>query len=200
MSQYRQHLQYKYESLKLTSPDEMLDCCSNQYISLTLLKIDKRTETDSLKVTENEKGDGETLLEALDVGSEKKRIILFEGGPGMGKSTLAINICKQWANGELLQGYDAVILLPLRDPEIQEAKNISNLLLVNGEMKEAVLNEITRNNGERVCFILEGYDELPYHLQKASVFFKLIEKLPKCTIIYTSRPEACADLRSSYCL
>ena len=31
----------------------------------------------------------------------------------MGKSTLAIEICKCWADGELLEEYDAVILLPL---------------------------------------------------------------------------------------
>ena len=45
----------------------------------------------------------------------------------MGKSTLAINICKCWAEGSLLQTYNVVILLTLRDPEILAAKIISNL-------------------------------------------------------------------------
>ena len=48
----------------------------------------------------------------------------------MGKTTLAINICKCWAKNELLQSYDAVVLLTLRDPEIQEAKTIGDLLLL----------------------------------------------------------------------
>ena len=97
MDQYRQHLQYKYELLKLTSPDEMLDCCSSQYISLTL-EVDKQLSP----VDKNEKGDEVTLSEALDVTNKKEKVVLFEGGPGMGKSTLAVNICKQWAKGDLL--------------------------------------------------------------------------------------------------
>ena len=199
MNHYRQHLQCKYESLRLTSPDEMLDCCSSQYISLTLVKAGEETKTNSRYINENERDGNVTLTEALDVESEKQNVILFEGAAGMGKSTLAINICKQWAKGDLLQGYDAVILLPLRDPEIQDAKGVGDLLLVSGEMKERVLKEITINNGERVCFIFEGYDELPQPLQKVPVFAKLTEKLPKCTLIYTSRPEACADLRTIAC-
>ena len=194
MDQYRQHLQYKYELLKLTSPDEMLDCCSSQYISLTL-EVDELAKKLS-SVSKNKKGDEVTLSEALDVINKKERVILFEGGPGMGKSTLAINICKRWAKGDLLQHYDAVILLPLRDPEIQDAKNIGDLLLIDGEMKEKVLNEITNNNGERTCFIFEGYDELPHPLRKKPIFTKLTERLPKCTLIYTSRPEASIDVRS----
>ena len=92
-----------------------------------------------------------------------------------------------------------MILLPLRDPEIQDAKNIGDLLLVNGEMKENVLTEITNNNGERICFIFEGYDELPPPMRKRQIFARLTERLPKCTLIYTSRPEAIIDVRSISC-
>ena len=59
-----------------------------------------------------------TIADVLDVKEEENKVILIEGGPGMGKSTLAIKICKCWADGELLKEYDAVILLPLCDPEI----------------------------------------------------------------------------------
>jgi len=131
--------------------------------------------------------DNFTLAEALNVEDYKKKVILILGGPGMGKSTLAINICKQWAGGNLLQGYDAVLLLLLRDPEVQEAKDL--LLALNDEIRENIYKEITYSNGEKICFILEGYDELPYKLRQSSVFTKLMEKLPKCTIMYTSRPD-----------
>ena len=43
--------------------------------------------------------------------------------------------------------------------------------------------------------LLEGFDELPHHLQNSSIFSKLSEKLPECTLAYTSRPEACDKLR-----
>ena len=192
MSTYRKFLQSKYKSLKLISIDEQLDCSSSKYVSLTLVKIDRQGRTTS---TENRRGDSITLSEALDVEREEK-VILIKGDPGVGKSTLAINICKCWVEGSLLQTYNAVILLTLRDPEIQAAKTISDLLLTEGKLRESVLEEIIGCLGERICFLLEGYDELPEQLRKSSVFTKLKEKLPNCTLVYTSRPEACDKLES----
>jgi len=88
----------------------------------------------------------------------------------MGKSTLAIKICKSWADDELLQEYDAIILLPLRDPEIQAANNIGDLLLIASKnQRDLLYDEITASEGDKVCFIFEGYDELPDELRRASV-------------------------------
>ena len=79
----------------------------------------------------------------------------------------------------------------MHDPEIQEAKTISDLLLIPGdETRWAVLNHNGECFGKGICFILEGYDELPPLLQNSTIFTKLVEKFPKCTVIYTSRPEA----------
>ena len=210
MSKYRQQLKNKYDSLSLGSPEELLECKSSRYVSLLLTKFDKK-----LKREREESVSGQlnnimmrniplssadtrplTIADVLNVKEEKNKVILIEGGPGMGKSTLAIKICKCWADGELLKEYDAVILLPLRDPEIQAANNIDDLLLVeNKNEREVLYDEITASEGDKVCFIFEGYDELPEQLRKAPVFAKLKEKLPKCTLIYTSRPEACNQLR-----
>ena len=196
MSTYRKFLQSKYKSLELVSIDEQLDCSSSKYVSLTLVKIDKQGRTTS---TPNRKGDIITLSEALDVEGEIKKVILIKGDPGMGKSTLAINICKCWAEGSLLQTYNAVILLTLRDPEIQAAKTISDLLLTAGKLRENVFEELIDHSGEGICFLLEGYDELPEKLRKSSLFTKLKETLPNCTLVYTSRPGACAKLESVAC-
>ncbi|XP_065917658.1 protein NLRC3-like [Dysidea avara] len=194
MRKYCQYLKGRYRSLELICIDEQLDCSSSKYVSLTLVKIDRQGRTTS---TENRRGDSITLSEALGVEGEIKKVILIKGDPGMGKSTLAINICKCWAEGSLLQTYNAVILLTLRDPEIQAAKTITDLLLtVDEELKENVLKDIMSNFGEGVCFILEGYDELPQQLHRYSVFTKLRVQLPNCTIVYTSRPEACDKLES----
>ena len=190
MKTYQEHLKSLYKSLELISPLEMLDCFSTQYINLTMCKGEEDNYPNFM-FQRNERCDSVTLVEALDVDGQERKVVLILGGPGMGKSTLAINICKQWAEGSLLQGYDAVVLLLLRDQEVQGAKTIKDLLqTLNDDLREIVYKEIVKNNGEKVCFIFEGYDELPYHLQKASVFTKLIEKLPKCTLVYTSRPEA----------
>ena len=195
MGNYQQYLKSKYKVLELTSPDEMLDCSSAEYVDLTLIKNRQRQR---IRQVQDGDGDGVTLSEALDVEGEEKRIILIEGGPGMGKSTLAINICKCWAEGKLLQSCDAVILLPLREKEIQEAKTLGDLLLViDDEMRKDLSKEILKSNGEKVCFICEGFDELPFHLRKSSLIANLIQELPKCTVLYTSRPEAYSGLKAT---
>ena len=209
MSKYRQQLQNKYKLLSFCSPEELLECKSSRYVNLLLAKFDKRKRVREelvsghlsniiMRSIPSSSPDTRplTLVDILNVKEEENKVILIEGGPGMGKSTLAIEICKCWADGELLEEYEAVILLPLRDPEIQAANNIKDLLLViDDELREIVHKEITKSGGEGICFLLEGYDELPHHLRNTSVFSKLSEKLPNCTMVYTSRPEACDQLR-----
>ena len=127
MEKYREYFECKYESLELTSIDEKLNCSALEYINLTLVKADEQERTSS---EEDQRLSGiVTLSEALDVEGEKKKVILINGDPGVGKTTLAINICKRWAEGSLFQSYDAVILLPLRDPGIQKSKTVGDLLL-----------------------------------------------------------------------
>ena len=213
MSKYQEHLKIKYNLLPLSSPEELLECSSSEYVTLLLKRFNEQTQTlkqnlisapidhlfsKSFHSNKRTKGEGEclTLADVLDVRGKNNKVILIEGGPGMGKSTLAIKLCKSWADGELLQEYDVVILLPLRDPEIQEAKNIKDLLLTEDEeLRDEVYKEIVKEGGNGVCFMLEGFDELPQKLRSAPVFSKLADKLPRCTLVYTSRPEACDKLR-----
>ena len=86
MNYYQDYLKYKYDSLELVSPDEMLDCFSSQYIDLILIKDNKskpirgtRSIADGKNVGVEVKQDGDseyvTLSEALDVEKEKKKII-----------------------------------------------------------------------------------------------------------------------------
>ena len=59
-------------------------------------------------------------------------------------------------DGELLQEYDAVILPTLRDPKIQVAKHIEDLLLhPDNDFRANVCKEMIEENGNRVCLILE---------------------------------------------
>ena len=65
------------------------------------------------------------LKNLFKVIQNERKLVLLEGAPGSGKSTLAIHICQKWGRGELFQMFKFVILVRLRNPEIQQAKCIS---------------------------------------------------------------------------
>ena len=120
-------------------------------------------------------------------------IILIEGAPGSGKSTLTVHICQRWGKGELFQQFTVVILVQLRDPAVQRQQTIADLLPV--ENAEEIAAELTATNGRGVLWVLDGWDELPPHLQQKSIFRHLIEEmLSECSVIVTSRPISSGDL------
>ena len=57
------------------------------------------------------------------------RVILIEGAPGGGKSTLALHICHQWAQyASFIDRFDIVVLAYLRDQAIQNATTLADIL------------------------------------------------------------------------
>ena len=131
-----------------------------------------------------------TVDDILTAGYQK--IVLIEGDPGAGKTTITFNICKQWAEGKSLTE-ELVFLIPLRDKYYQKVKNLNELFTVLGcpEMKEYA----QQNSGKGLVFILDGWDELPDRLQSQSFFHGIIFKksaLTCSTIIVTSR-HSCSD-------
>ena len=48
----------------------------------------------------------------------KRKVVLLEGPPGCGKSTLSVFISQKWEEGELFTEYQLVILIRLRDPAV----------------------------------------------------------------------------------
>ena len=147
---------------------------------------------------------GEIFKEAKEMG--KRKVILMEGAPGCGKSTLSIFISQQWGDGKLFQEFEAVILVRLRDPAVQSARNIADLFPSNDDSVAATrqtLEKMNANCFQNVLFILDGWDELPSHLRKDSIFLDLIKPdlgqnkaLQESSVIVTSRPIASGDLHS----
>ena len=195
---YRNFLCQRYNNLAISaSSDEWLDYASPDYIDLTLVELGQNDDELMGSVEEiAAQHKTVTLAGLLQFPTEKERICLIEGGAGMGKTTLAIQLCKLWSKGQLFKQYSAFILVTLRDAGLQEAKSVKDLLLtLDVELRDEVFREITRDNGENICFIFEGYDELPSKLRKNRLFSKLTEDLPKCTLMYTSRPESCYNIK-----
>ena len=101
-----------------------------------------------------------------EIKKDQRRLVLMEGAPGSGKSTLSLFVCQQWTAGRLFQEYKLAILVRLRELVIQNAKNISELLPRQTEsMGQRISDEIISSNGKDILFILDGWNELPHNYQ-----------------------------------
>jgi len=131
--------------------------------------------------------------------SSHQQVILIEGAPGVGKTTFSWEFSKKWSRGEILQDHSILLLLPLRDNRLKEAKNLSDLFYhPNSELQQAVVPEITSSQGKGVAIWLEAWDELDHRpREETSVFLDLIHGriLPLATVFVTSRSWASEHLR-----
>ena len=124
--------------------------------------------------------------------------ILIEGHPGIGKTTLAKEICLQWANNKILTSDKLLLLLILRDPLLQKITSTDDLMkyILPMEHAQPVLSYLHTSNGAGVTFIIDGFDELGNELRHTSFFRELIEgdTLPNARVVVTSRPSVSACL------
>ena len=140
------------------------------------------------------------LQDILKSNDEKRKVVLLEGAPGSGKTTLTVHICQKWGKDELFHEYTVVVMVQLRNPELQKAQSIADLLPSRDTaMAEEMAAEIAAKDGKGVLWILDGWDELPTKLQQQSIFRHLITpptKSPtrKSAVIITSRPISSANL------
>ena len=123
------------------------------------------------------------------------KLIIIEGRPGSGKTTLIIEISRDWAKGVILQS-KLFFLVRLRMLSHGE-KKLTLLLMFSSLFEdlsasgllESLCSHITTSSGESAVFALDGLDEYSPG-SKDDFILKLITKrcLPKSTVIVTSRP------------
>ena len=145
-----------------------------QFIHLNMVSNEEEEEDDVLKskcLLLQLYGDAAAIkkkrrpMEMEDIGRREDQSvaqhILVEGSPGIGKTMFSWELCRQWAEGKMLQDRDIVLMLQLRSKRVREAKSLSNLFYHdNDSIKQEVLEHITSVDGRGMFLVLEGYDEL----------------------------------------
>lgn len=141
------------------------------------------------------------LKDIFKLDKAQRKVILIEGAPGSGKSMLAWNMCQKWQLGQMFQQFHLIVLVQLRDPAIQLASSLTDILPcgVNKLMAQDVSVKIIAAYGKGVLFVMDGWDELPLPLQQDSFFQKLIQcpcdlSLHLSSVVVTSRPVSSVDL------
>ena len=127
--------------------------------------------------------------------------VLVEGAPGVGKTTFAFELCKQWARGEILQEWGVVVIIKLRDQRSRTAQTINDLLYhPDPEIRQAV-TELVRQDGEGMLLILDGYDELTTKQRESGSVIQWLmsrELFSRSTLMVTSRPLATRTLHPNF--
>ena len=207
--QYKQFLKKCYRQ-PLPDDDKLLTTASKHYIELAVISKKGITRKQADEFTRKSlHGLTEEILRekapiALDhilkprEDGRPVRCVLVEGAPGIGKSTLAWEVCHKWEELESVKQYELVVLVRLREKKAQEARCLGDLLPCDAttNMKEllAAIGE-----GDGMLIVCDGFDELPREQrQEGSVYIDLLKGrlLAEATIIVTSRPSVSADLWS----
>ena len=144
----------------------------------------------------------EEILAPLE-RSKESTFILVEGAPGIGKTVLLKEIAYKWANRELLQKFELVLLVYLRDPSLQRIGSINDLLQLfckgdknATQIVNACAQYLFDNGGKTLTLLLDGYDEYPRDLQETSLIADILKRqvLPLCGLVVSSRPHASQHL------
>ena len=115
---------------------------------------------------------------------------------GIGKTTLANEICLKWArDGFLSEDFDVIALIPLRCVQQRSLEDVFVEFI-----GEEVYQELKRSAGSKCLIILEGLDEMSADNFESDRFFIRLTRhhtvLEESTVLVTSRPHACSKLNA----
>ena len=178
--------------------------CNPTFVNLVLIKQKAKSRCDYTI-----RGDVDDILEGKEVAEyeeifrkyKKGELVLIEGRPGSGKTTLVHKITQDWAYGKpILLGAKYVFLVTLRhlnyNKRDQSLSGIIDIFYDSEEIKEIVEHDLKDFGGNGACFIIDGLDEYQ-NKREDSVISQLINKevLRSSMVIVASRPVATHSLR-----
>ena len=197
-----------YSSLKVpTSKDDWPPIVSKTFINLALVKS---TNNQKKKVDFSVRGDADDIIVAKekveyeDVFREYRgsELILVEGRPGSGKTTLVHKIVKDWASGKIICKSKLMFLVKLR--LLNRDTSLGNILdgFYSAEKLKSVVRDIEGRDGvgDGTCFVFDGLDEYLSPNEEESYIHKLLDRslLAKCMIIVSSRPSATKQVHKDH--
>ena len=208
-----EYLRKRYRSMSPTPHETEIWFARCRYIKLALLEGEGlKTQHDNEYFDIVLKGHIELAmekgkkvpLELKDIFSKCKtpkdgrKLLVFEGPPGIGKSTLVLHICHNWEQKKLFSEFKWVIRVPLRDEAIQNASCLADIIPARSqEEARAIARVILDSLGSEGLLLFDGWDE---HSHCKTFLAELVENpdmfgLDLCTIVVTTRPVAADKLR-----
>ena len=167
----------------------------NLYTKLSVVKREKSRWIKTKKIVE--------LSDIFDEDEEPEsspRIILIEGSPGTGKTTLSLKLAYDWATGKMPNKFpevELVLLIKCRDMEdsIQESAKTQLLPWDNDQLRNALDSFI---HSGKIMLIIDGVDEIPKSSESHVVNLLNRKVLQNCYVVITSRQEKGMEVRK-YC-
>ena len=213
LQKYANHLRSLYRAHRPATIVQTLPPPTDKYFNLVLIKKKTTEPPPNEEVVQSivQEGNighvlktkvGIKLDDIFKADEAARKVILIEGAPGSGKTTLSWHVCQKWASGELFQQFSLVVLVQLRDPAIQSASAITDLLnlpCAGDKLAREAMSEIQSRGGEGILFVMDGWDELVPDVQQDSVFQQLVQPslanpLPNSAVIVTCRSESLGQL------
>ena len=221
VGKFRDHLHRLYKPTKLYSTKEdqqifiptkfanllliqHVEKCSSKRHSLVAEMMSKglsNVEDDQRYTTSNI---GDIFNHSKNYCSDNGELILVDGAAGIGKTILCKEIAYRWACKELLADDQLILLIFLRDPNIQKINSIRSLIQYFYRFeKEAdsicqtCAEYIFEVEGKNITMIFDGYDEIEQTKCEHDFLLHLMHKeiLSQCRIVVTSRPIASIALQ-----
>ena len=204
-TKYAAYLKALYSSCVSPPSQQGLPLSGNKYVDLTIVRkgdfsMEEMVELASERAAGNF---GLSLSKSQAVSMEDivryegdSKCVLVEGPLGVGKTSLAWELCRRWDELESLKRFSLILFVQHSSLScVEEANCFADLVYHrNSSLQQAVVEEIESSEGEGLLLVIDEFCEFPK--SKLSMFARLFDGsyLPNAKLLVLSRPLFVSDL------